>query len=109
MLALRSVLDRQKAAQLRDGAPSAQQRAERLDRCIGLLVDCRTEIEDALNTDFGARSREATAFTDIGSSIGTLKHARDALAKWMKPEKRKTTPAILGVLAAVRSEDPLLT
>jgi coniferyl-aldehyde dehydrogenase len=97
---MQGLLDRQKAAHLRDGAPTAEKRIERINRCIALLVDCREEIEEALNQDFGARSREATAFTDIASSIGTLKHARDALAKWMKPEKRKTTPAILGLFGA---------
>ncbi|MBV8405997.1 MAG: coniferyl aldehyde dehydrogenase, partial [Alphaproteobacteria bacterium] len=39
--ALNAVLSRQKAAQLRDGTPSAALRAERLTRCISLLVDYR--------------------------------------------------------------------
>lgn len=94
------LLERQKAAQLRDGAPSAEQRIERIDRCIGLLVDHRLEIEEALNADFGARSKEASAFTDVASSIGTLKHAKANLKAWMKPEKRKTTPALLGLFGA---------
>jgi len=94
------VLERQKSAHLRDGAPSAQQRIERIDRCIALLVDYRKAIEDALDADFGARSRDATAFTDVAASIGPLKHARENLKKWMRPEKRKTTPAILGLFGA---------
>lgn len=97
---MQGILARQKAAHLRDGAPTAEQRIERLDRCIALLVDHRTAIEDAVNADFGSRSREATAFTDIAGSIGPLKHARAHLAKWMRPEKRKTTPAILGLFGA---------
>jgi len=98
--AMRSILDRQKAANLRDGAPSLAQRRERIDRCITLLIQHRREIEDALNTDFGSRSKEATAFTDIAASIGPLKHARDNLARWMKPERRPTTPALLGLFGA---------
>jgi coniferyl-aldehyde dehydrogenase len=97
---MNALLARQKAAHIRDGAPSAEQRIDRLDRCIGLLVDNRTAIEDALNEDFGARSREATAFTDVAGSIGPLKHARDNLRKWMKTQKRKTSPAILGLFGA---------
>jgi coniferyl-aldehyde dehydrogenase len=97
---MQTLLERQKAAHLRDGAPSAEQRMERIDRCIGLLVDYRVEIEEALNEDFGARSREATAFTDVASSIGTLKHAKANLKAWMRPEKRKTTPALLGLFGA---------
>ncbi|MEO8925548.1 MAG: coniferyl aldehyde dehydrogenase [Caulobacteraceae bacterium] len=97
---MQTILDRQKAAHLRDGTPNAEQRIERLDRCIGLLVDYRGEIEAALNADFGTRSREATAFTDVAASIGTLKHAKAHLTAWMRPEKRKTTPAILGLFGA---------
>jgi len=97
---MQGILARQKAAHLRDGAPTPEQRIDRIDRCIGLLVDHRAQIEDALNQDFGSRSREATAFTDVAGSIGPLKHARDNLKGWMKTEKRKTTPAILGLFGA---------
>jgi len=97
---MQALLERQKAAHLRDGAPTAEQRIERLDRCIGLLVDYRAEIEEALNADFGARSRETTAFADVASSIGTLKYAKAGLKAWMKPEKRKPTPALLGLFGA---------
>ena len=98
--AMNALLAKQKAAHLRDGAPSAEKRIERLDRCILLLVENRKAIEDALVADFGARSPTATAFTDVAGSIGPLKHARDHLRGWMKTEKRKTTPAILGWLGA---------
>lgn len=97
---LQGIVARQKAAHLRDGAPSAEARIDRIDRCIRLLIENRTAIEEALNTDFGSRSREATAFTDVSGSIGPLKHARAHLKTWMRPEKRKTTPAILGLFGA---------
>ena len=99
-LALNGLVIRQRAAQLRDGAPSAAIRIDRLNRCIAILVDNRGEIEAALNTDFGARSRQVTAFADIASSIGSLKHARDHVARWMRPERRSTTPRILGLFGA---------
>jgi len=98
--AMQDILNKQKAAHLRDGAPTAEQRIDRINRCIGLLVDHGKEIEDALNADFGNRSREASQLTDIAGSIGPLKHARDHLRKWMKGEKRKTSPAILGLFGA---------
>jgi coniferyl-aldehyde dehydrogenase len=97
---MQALLAKQKAAHLRDGAPTAEKRIERLDRCIGLLVDHRKEIEEALNTDFGARSREASAFTDVAASIGPLQYAKANLRKWMKTERRKTTPALLGLFGA---------
>jgi len=97
---MQALLDRQKAANLRDGAPSAEKRIERLDRCIGLLVDHRKAIEEALNNDFGARSPEVTAFADVASSIGPLTHAKANLRKWMKTERRATSPALLGLFGA---------
>ena len=98
--ALNRLLTRQRAAQLRDGAPSAAIRIDRLNRCIALLVDNQSQIEAALNADFGARSRQVTAFTDVASSIGPLKHARDHVARWMRPQRRSTTPRILGLFGA---------
>jgi coniferyl-aldehyde dehydrogenase len=97
---MQALLARQKAANLRDGAPSAEKRIERLDRCIGLLVDNRREIETALNQDFGARSAEVSAFADVASSIGPLTHAKANVRKWMKPEKRPTSPALLSLFGA---------
>ncbi len=97
---LNALLAAQRAAQSRDGAPDAATRIARLDRCTDLLVTHRGEIEEALNADFGARSREATAFTDVAASIGALKHAKAHLKTWMRPERRTTTPWILGLFGA---------
>ncbi|HEX5775707.1 MAG TPA: coniferyl aldehyde dehydrogenase [Caulobacteraceae bacterium] len=98
--AMIDVLDRQKAAHIREGAPSAELRIDRINRCIKLLIDYQDRIVAALDEDFGARSKDASALTDIAGSIGTLKHAREHVKKWMRPEKHKTTPAILGLLGA---------
>jgi coniferyl-aldehyde dehydrogenase len=95
-----AVLAAQKAAQLRDGAPSLEVRASRLDRCVKLLIDHEGEIAAALNADFGNRPAEVTGITDVAGSIGPLKHAKAHLKAWMKPEKRGTTPALLGLLGA---------
>lgn len=95
---LEALLARQKAAQLREGPPSAAARIERLDRCIGLLVDHRRRIEEALEADFGARARPATAFGDVAASIVPLKHARRHVRRWMRTERRATTPRLLGLL-----------
>jgi coniferyl-aldehyde dehydrogenase len=93
-------LDKQRAAYLKDGPPSAEVRIDRLDRCIGLLVDHQEEIADALNKDFGNRSPQMSKFTDVAGSIGPLKHAKENVRKWMRVEKRKPTPAILGWFGA---------
>ena len=97
---MQAVLDAQKRANLRQGPPDARMRKDRLTRCINLLLNHQNELLDAIQQDFGARSREMSLFTDIAAAIGPLKLARSELESWMKPQKRKVTPAALGVLGA---------
>jgi coniferyl-aldehyde dehydrogenase len=97
---MREVLDRQKKAHLKDGPPSVEKRIEWLDRAIGLLVGHKDAIADALREDFGHRSVHASLLTDVSGSIAPLKYAKENLRKWMKREKRKVTPAILGFMGA---------
>ena len=98
-----AILDKQKQAHLRDGVPSAEVRIDRLDRAIGLLIDFQDEIEEALAKDFGHRSKDATRFTDVASSIGALKFAKKNVAKWMRPERRKTElPFFLGAKSQIQ-------
>ena len=94
------VLARQKAAHVREGAPSLEVRIGRLDRAIGILIKHESAIVEALSRDFGARAPAVSGITDIGASLGPLKHAKAHLKAWMKPEKRKTTPPILGLMGA---------
>ncbi|MCL4163043.1 UNVERIFIED_CONTAM: hypothetical protein GTU68_005188, partial [Idotea baltica] len=42
-----------------------------------------------MREDFGHRSVDQSGFTDIASSIMTLKHAKKHVRQWMRPEKRK--------------------
>ena len=94
------VLARQKAAHIAEGPPSLEIRAGRLDRCVALVIKYEAQLIAALNQDFGSRAAEVSGVTDIAGSIGPLKHAKAHLKAWMKPEKRKTTPALLGMLGA---------
>ena len=86
---MHSVLERQKQAHIRDGAPSAQVRADRIDRAIGLLVDYGDALCEAMAEDFGHRSIDQSRLTDIAGSISALKHSKKHLRSWMKSEKRK--------------------
>ena len=42
---------------------------DRLNRCIQLLITHQDDFVDALNTDFGARSKDMSRFTDIVAAI----------------------------------------
>jgi coniferyl-aldehyde dehydrogenase len=95
---MKTVLDTQRRALARKGPPDAALRKHRLTRCIDLLLTHKDDFVDALQADFGARSRPMSLLTDIAGAIGPLKQARANLEKWMRPQKRKVTPAPLAVL-----------
>lgn len=97
---MRALLDIQKAAQTRKGPPSPALRKDRLTRCIDLLLTHKDDFVDAIVSDFGTRSRDMTMLTDIVAAISPMKQARAQLEKWMKPQRRKTTPPALGLLGA---------
>jgi len=97
---LNEVLEIQKKAHLRDGPLSVETRKEWIDRCIALLIKYQNEIAEAISEDFGHRSTESSLLADVAGSIGSLKSAKENIKKWVKPEKRKVTPSILGLLGA---------
>jgi len=94
------LLDAQKRANIAKGPPSARLRRDRLTRCIELLLTHKDDFVEAMSADFGVRSRDMTMLTDIAGAINPLKSARANLENWMKPQKRKVTPAALGVFGA---------
>lgn len=81
-------LEAQKRAHMSEGAPSYSERVKRLDTAIKLLVDHQDEFCDAIAADFGHRSKDQSAFTDLVTSVSALKDAKKHLRKWMAPEKR---------------------
>lgn len=84
-----AILAKQKAAHIRDGIPSAEQREAWIDKSIDLLVTHGEALSKAMAEDFGHRSLDQSNLTDIAGSIGALKFSRKHLRKWMRPEKRK--------------------
>jgi len=84
-----AILAKQKAANIRDGIPSAEQREAWIDKSIDLLVTHGDALSKAMAEDFGHRSIDQSNLTDIAGSIGALKHSKKHLRKWMRPEKRK--------------------
>ena len=97
---LNEILEKQKKAHLREGPLSVETRKEWIDRCITLLIKYQNEIAEAISEDFGHRSTESSLLADVAGSIGSLKSAKENIKKWVKPEKRKVTPSILGLLGA---------
>ncbi len=85
---LHAILDNQRRAFRAEGPVALATRIDRIDRCIALLVDNKEAICEAVDKDFGCRSKYVTLMTDVMNSVGSLKFVKKNLQKWMKPEKR---------------------
>ncbi|MBB4866753.1 coniferyl-aldehyde dehydrogenase [Pseudomonas nitritireducens] len=86
--AIRAILERQRAAALAHEPWSAEQRGERIDRAIDLLVRHERALIEAIGADFGQRSPTFSRHSDVLSPLATLKQTRAELAGWMQPEPR---------------------
>lgn len=84
---------------LREGEVSVEARIDRIDRCIDAILRYSDQLSTAMNSDFTCRPREINLLTDIGGSLGAMKHARKHLRTWMKPQKRPSMFP-LGLLGA---------
>ncbi|MDU0308358.1 coniferyl aldehyde dehydrogenase [Rhizobium sp. 10PS4] len=85
---LGSLLAGQRAAFLREGAPSLAQRRADLAKLRAALIGHRKAIEDAINADFGHRSRYETAIMEVGGVAEGTKYLIRNLRKFMTPTRR---------------------
>lgn len=86
-LDLHAILDAQRAAFQRTGAPDYAHRMTALEKIQRLLLDHKDAWGDAISADFGNRSRHETLMAEIFTSVTSVKHCRAHLAKWMRPKR----------------------
>ena len=82
------ILDLQRAAVLRDGAPDLAQRLASLDKLQAQIKKHRRAFAEAISTDFGNRSAAESDLAEVMTALNGIKHAQKHLAKWMKPQRR---------------------
>ncbi|WEQ51765.1 coniferyl aldehyde dehydrogenase [Komagataeibacter oboediens] len=85
---LNRILDRQRAAFLQAGPPDLKQRRTDLRRLKAEILQRRTEIVRALNTDFGQRSERESAIVELIPLVQSINYMIAHLGHWMKPERR---------------------
>ena len=78
----------QRAAFLREGAPTLAQRRADLQKLKSAILARQPEIEAALRQDFGHRSTYETAAMEILPLIQGIKYQRRKLRSWMRPQRR---------------------
>ncbi len=84
------VLQEQKDFYLKNGAPSLDLRIDRLERLKLLIMNNRYDFVDALNTDFGNRSKNASMLSDVYGIMPAINQAIKNVKKWSKPEKKSS-------------------
>ncbi|WP_084197085.1 coniferyl aldehyde dehydrogenase [Solimonas soli] len=86
--ALRQLLNVQRAAFAAELPVTAKIRLNRLDRLKDMLIRGRNALCDAMQDDFGLRSKHVSLLTDIVCSVRNVRHAADNVERWMKRSRR---------------------
>ncbi|WP_217236315.1 hypothetical protein [Streptomyces sp. AC555_RSS877] len=82
------ILQTQRAAYLRDGAPSLEARRRDLTRFRAALIARRGDIEEAIDADFGHRSRHESALMEVVGIVQGIDYLRRNLRRFMRPTRR---------------------
>ncbi|KRG68342.1 coniferyl aldehyde dehydrogenase [Pseudoxanthomonas dokdonensis] len=80
--------------------PSHEQRVADLKQMVRLVADNRDALIEAVNQDYGCRSRFETGFAEIAVTLDGLQEAIKHLKRWMKPQKRHVDPMRLPLARA---------
>lgn len=91
---MHEVFARQKAAFENERHRSLSERKADLEKIEKLVKDRGDAFADAIDADFGRRSKSETAMAELGFTLATAKHSRQHLAKWMSA-KRVSVPMTL--------------
>ncbi|MDR3423361.1 MAG: coniferyl aldehyde dehydrogenase [Xanthobacteraceae bacterium] len=84
---MRAVFDAQRAAFLRAGAPSLQERRTDLTKLGEAIKQSAGRLAEAISADFGNRSRHETALGEIMPVQSAIRHTLRHLPGWMRPKR----------------------
>ena len=87
--ALAVLLARQRAAFLRNGPPSLAERRASLKKLRAAVLAHRTDLQAALDADFGHRSRHETAIMEILALTWGIDYLHKNLRRFMRRERRR--------------------
>lgn len=85
---LQAALDLQRGACARDPVPSYGERRADLAALRRFIVENREALIDAVNRDYGSRSRHETLFAELVPVLDGIRHTRRHLRRWMRPQRR---------------------
>ena len=85
---LQAAYEAQRRAYAADPVPSYAQRVADLRTLRRFILENREALLEAVNRDYGNRSRHETLFGELVPVLDGLKHARRHLRGWMRPQRR---------------------
>ena len=98
---MRAIFDAQRAAFLRAGPPSLQERRADLAKIGEALAQNAGRLADAISADFGNRSRHETALAEVVPVQAAIRHAMTHLPRWMRPRRVPVGPELLPASARI--------
>ncbi|MDG1948613.1 MAG: coniferyl aldehyde dehydrogenase [SAR86 cluster bacterium] len=103
---MNEVLNLQKKKFINDGPPSIELRIDRLNRLKSMLIENRYELTDALSSDFGSRSKNASLLSDVYTVLPEITNAIKNIKRWTKDEKRSSNKpfSLFGAKSYIRYE-----
>jgi coniferyl-aldehyde dehydrogenase len=93
---LQEIVERQRAAFLADPFPSLDERQGLLGALAGMLLSHRTQIQEALSSDFGVHPAVAADLIEVLGPAGRAVYAAEQLPGWMAAEPRAADPLLYG-------------
>jgi coniferyl-aldehyde dehydrogenase len=93
---LHEIVERQRTAFLAEPFPSLEERQGLLGALAAMLMSHRTEIQEALSSDFGVHPAVAADLIEVLGPAGRAVYAAEQLGSWMASEPRATDPALYG-------------
>lgn len=85
---LQQIFHQQQLAFNQNSYPSLEQRRQKLKSLQQLILQHKTQINEAISQDFSNRSHSETEMFEVMTSILGIKYALKNLKKWMRPSKR---------------------
>ena len=103
---MNDILNLQKKKFIKDGPPSINLRIDRLNRLTSMLVENRYAFTEALSSDFGSRSQNASLMTDVYTVLPEITNAIKNIKRWTKDEKRSSNMpfSLFGAKSYIRYE-----
>jgi coniferyl-aldehyde dehydrogenase len=98
------VFDLQHRASRREAPADLRLRRDRLDRLRSVVAGNAAAFARAISEDFGVRSPTETELLEIVPTVSAIRHARNHVARWMRPEPRRVDPLFQPARAWVRFE-----